>query len=280
MSPDTTSATPSLALLGAGVMGETILSGLIASGWPTDRLTATDTRPERRDELTERYGITMADNRSAAAAARVVVLVVKPQQIVDVLDEIAPVLAQGTVVISIAAGVPIELIESRLPDHAAVIRVMPNTPAQVGRGMSVISGGARATAADLELAETVMRATGEVLTLPESHQDSITAISGSGPAYIFYVVEAMIEAGVHLGVPRDVATTLTVETLYGSASLLKSTGEHPSILRERVTSPGGTTSAALRTLDDHHVRAAFIAAMDACRNRSVELAESVREQYR
>ncbi len=280
MSPDTTQPTPALALIGAGVMGETILSGLIASGWPIDRLTATDSRPDRCAELTERYGITMTDNRTAAGAAEVVVLVVKPQQLVPVLDEIAPVLADGAVVISIAAGVPIELIESRLSDHAAVIRVMPNTPAQVQQGMSVISGGARATEAHLELARTVMAATGEAISLPESYQDAITAISGSGPAYIFYVVEAMIEAGVHLGVPRDVATQLAVQTLYGSASLLKQSGEHPSILRERVTSPGGTTSAALRTLDDHRVRAAFIAAMDACRQRSEELAETVREQYR
>lgn len=280
MNPDTTRPTPALALIGAGVMGETILSGLIASGWPIDRLTATDSRPARCDELIQRYGITMSDNLTAVSAAEVVVLVVKPQQIVPVLDEIAPALARGAVVISLAAGVPIELIESRLPEHAAVIRVMPNTPAQVQQGMSVISGGARATDEHLALAESVMTATGEAIVLPESYQDSITAISGSGPAYIFYVVEAMIEAGVHLGVPRDTATLLAVQTLYGAASLLKQTGEHPSILRERVTSPGGTTSAALRTLDDNHVRAAFIAAMDACRTRSEELADAVREQYR
>ena len=268
-----------VALIGAGVMGETILSGLLRTGWSADQVIATDLRETRRAELTERYGIaTSDDNAVAVQDAAMVVLAVKPQDLIAVLDGLAPALPSAAAVVSIVAGIPTEVIESRLAPGTPVVRVMPNTPAQVGEGMSAISAGAHATDDHLATVHELMSAIGAALTVPESYQDAVTAVSGSGPAYIFAVVDAMAEAGVQLGLPRDIATTLAVQTVLGAATLLRDSGEHPAILRERVTSPGGTTAAALRRLDDHRLRAAFADAMEAARDRSRELARSAVEQ--
>ena len=261
-----------LAILGAGVMGETVLSGLLRAGWPVERILATDRRPDRQAELHEKYGVTMLENADAAARAETVIVVVKPQDMADLLAEISPTIRPGSLVVSLAAGVSIASIESGLPAGTAVVRVMPNTPAQVDEGMAAISGGAHSTQEHLDRVTEILSATGRVIAVPERYQDAVTAISGSGPAYLFFVVEAMIEAGVHLGLPRDVATELVVQTMLGSAKLLRETGEHPTVLRERVTSPGGTTAAAIRELEEHKVRAAFMIAMEAARNRSRELA--------
>jgi pyrroline-5-carboxylate reductase len=266
-----------LAILGAGVMGETLLSGLLRSGWSVDQIVATDRRVERQVELVARYGITMLENDQAVAEADTVILVVKPQDMADLLDEIRDSLKPDTLVISLAAGVDTASIEARLPDGVAVVRVMPNTPAQVDEGMAAISAGSHSDAEHLDRVTEILSATGRVVTVPERYQDAVTAISGSGPAYLFFVVEAMIEAGVHLGLPRDIATQLVVQTMLGSAKLLRETGEHPTVLRERVTSPGGTTAAAVRQLEDHKVRAAFIGAMEAARDRSRELAAAARQ---
>jgi len=265
-----------LAVLGAGVMGETVLSGLIRAGWPATRLVATDRRPERQQELAERYGVAVLDNAEAAAKVQTVVVVVKPQDMADLLTEIAPVLTASSLVVSLAAGVDTATIEASLPPGTAVVRGMPNTPAQVDEGMAAISPGSHATAEHLALVTEILSATGRVVTLPERYLDAVTAISGSGPAYLFFVVEAMIEAGVHLGLPRDTATELVVQTMLGSAKLLRQTGEHPTVLRERVTSPGGTTAAAVRQLEDHRVRAAFMGAIEAARDRSRDLAAASR----
>nr|WP_275588433.1 pyrroline-5-carboxylate reductase [Microlunatus panaciterrae] len=265
-----------MAVLGAGVMGETVLSGLLRAGWTPDQIIATDRRPDRQLELHEAYGVRMVSNAEAAAQADTIVVVVKPQDMRALLTEIAPVLKPGALVVSLAAGVDIASIEAQLPEGTAVVRVMPNTPAQVDEGMAAISPGAHSEPHHLERVTEILSATGRVLTVPESYQDAVTAISGSGPAYLFFVVEAMIEAGVHLGLPRDIATELVVQTMLGSAKLLRETGEHPTVLRERVTSPGGTTAAAIRQLEDHKVRAAFIGAMEAARDRSRQLAEDAR----
>jgi pyrroline-5-carboxylate reductase len=200
------------------------------------------------------------------------VLVVKPQDMGAVVDEIAGSVKPGALVVSLAAGITTEFLEQRLPAGTPVVRVMPNTPALVDQGMAAISPGAHCDDEHLAHAESLLSAVGKVVQVPEKHQDAVTAISGSGPAYIFYVTEAMIEAGVFLGLPRTTATELVVQTLYGAATMLRETGDHPSVLRENVTSPGGTTVAALRTLDDHKVRAAFISALEAARDRSHELA--------
>ena len=198
----------------------------------------------------------------------------KPQDMGDVLTEIAPHLRAGQLVVSLAAGITTDYIEKHIPDGIAVVRVMPNTPALVDEGMAAISAGTHCDEEHLAAAEGMLSVTGRVVRVPEKQQDAVTAISGSGPAYLFFVVEAMIEAGVHLGLPRSTATELVVQTVVGSAKLLRETGTHPTVLREQVTSPGGTTAAAIRQLEDHKVRAAFIMAMEAARDRSVALAAS------
>jgi pyrroline-5-carboxylate reductase len=261
-----------VAIFGAGVMGETLLSGLLRAGRPADQLVITERRAERAAELTEKYGVRVLDNAEAAALADTLVLVVKPQDMGGLLSEIHDHVAEGNLVVSLAAGITTTYLESRLPQGRPVVRVMPNTPALVDQGMAAISAGAHCDPEHLHEAQALLAATGKVLEVPEKLQDAVTAISGSGPAYIFYVVEAMIEAGVVLGMPRTTATELVVQTLYGAATMIKETGQHPTVLREQVTSPGGTTAAALRELDDHKVRAAFITAMEAAAKRSAELA--------
>jgi pyrroline-5-carboxylate reductase len=258
-------------------MGETVLSGLLRAGWHPDQIVASHRRPERRQELTIRYGIQMLENTKAVADAETVLLVVKPQDMSGLLADIAPAIKPGALVVSLAAGVDTAFIESRLPEGVAVVRVMPNTPAQVDEGMAAISPGSHSTQDHLDRVTEILSATGRVITVPERYQDAVTAISGTGPAYLFFVVEAMIEAGVHLGLPRSTATELVVQTMLGSAKLLRETGEHPTVLRERVTSPGGTTTAAVRQLEDHKVRAAFLGAIEAARDRSRELAAAARQ---
>jgi pyrroline-5-carboxylate reductase len=259
------------ALIGAGVMGETILAGLLRAGRPVDDLVVVEKRAEHAAELTERYGVRVASGVEAAEKADTVVVVVKPQDMADVLRELSPVLRPGQLLVSLAAGITTQFMESHVPAGVAVVRVMPNTPSLVDEGMAAISGGTHCDEAHLAEAEDLMASVGKVIRVPEKQQDAVTAISGSGPAYIFYVVESMIEAGVHLGLPRTAARDLVVQTLYGAAKMIKETGEHPTVLREQVTSPGGTTASAIRELEVHKVRAAFLAALRAARDRSVEL---------
>jgi len=261
-----------VAVLGAGVMGETLLAGLLRSGRQVDSLVVSERRPERADQLRDKYGVQVLENGAAAAAASTVVLVVKPQDMAGVLDEIRDTLRPGALVVSLAAGITTAFVEQRLVEGTPVVRVMPNTPALVDQGMSAISPGAHCDQTHLAQAESLLLSCGRVVRLVEHHLDAVTAVSGSGPAYIFYVVEAMIEAGVLLGLPRTTSTELVVQTLYGAATMLRETGEHPTVLREQVSSPAGTTIAALRQLDDHRVRAAFLTAMEAARDRSRELA--------
>lgn len=261
-----------VAIIGAGVMGETLLSGLLRAGHDPADLVVAEKRPDRAEELRERYHVEVVADLVEAAQSETVVLVVKPQDMSDVLTEIAPSMRPGQLVISLAAGITTAFIEQHLDEGVAVVRVMPNTPALVDEGMAAISPGTHCDPGHLDLAEKLLASTGRVLRVPEKQQDAVTAISGSGPAYLFFVVESMIEAGVHLGLPRSTATDLVVQTVVGSAKLLRETGDHPTVLRERVTSPGGTTAAAIRKLEDHKVRAAFITAMEAARDRSSELA--------
>jgi pyrroline-5-carboxylate reductase len=252
-------------------MGETLLSGLLRAGWAASDLLITERRPERAAELADRYGVQVLGHVEAARAADTLVLVVKPQDLESLLSEISGSLRPDALVVCIAAGITTSFVEQRLPAGVPVVRVMPNTPALVDQGMAAVSPGSYCTEEHLEHVEDLLRATGKVLRVPEYQQDAVTAISGSGPAYIFYVVEAMIEAGVLLGLPRSTSTELVVQTLYGAATMLRETGEHPTVLREQVSSPAGTTMAALRQLDDHKVRAAFLTAMEAARDRSREL---------
>ncbi len=260
-----------VAIFGAGVMGETLLSGLIRSGRPTSDLVITERRADRAAELEARYGVRVLGNAAAAECAETLVLVVKPQDMAALLGEIHGHVRPGNLVVSLAAGITTRFLEAGLPEGSSVVRVMPNTPALVDQGMAAVSRGTHCTDAHLAEAVELMSSCGRVVDVPEGHQDAVTAISGSGPAYVFYVVEAMIEAGVVLGLPRATATELVVQTLYGAATMIKETGQHPTVLREQVTSPGGTTAAALRQLDDHKVRAAFVTAIEAAAARSHEL---------
>jgi pyrroline-5-carboxylate reductase len=265
-------APKTVAIFGAGVMGSTLLSGLVRSGRDVADLVITGRNAERAEELASTSGVRLLSNVDAAQVADTLVLVVKPQDMSGLLTEIRDQVRPGALVVSLAAGITTAFLEERLPAGTAVVRVMPNTPALVDEGMAAISPGQACDEVHLVEAEELLRSCGKVLRIPEKHQDAVTAISGSGPAYIFYVVEAMIEAGVLLGLPRATSTELVVQTLYGAATMLKETRQHPTVLREQVSSPGGTTMAALRQLDDHKVRAAFVTAMEAAAERSKQLA--------
>ncbi|MBD7981667.1 MULTISPECIES: pyrroline-5-carboxylate reductase [Oerskovia] len=276
---DSPSSHTRLAVLGTGVMGETVLAGALRAGWlPTDAV-ATVRRAERGRELEERHGVTTTtDNTTAVRDAGLVVVAVKPKDVAGLLAEVSPHLGEGTVVVSVVVGLSTRFYEDRLPAGTAVVRVMPNTPSVIGSGVSAVSGGAAASDDDVTLVERLLSRTGLVVRVAEKDQNAVAALSGSGPAYVFYVVDALAEAGVLLGLTRAVALELATATVLGSARMLDETGEHPVILREKVSSPGGTTVAALRALDDGGVRAAFLTALEAARDRSEELAAALEAQ--
>jgi pyrroline-5-carboxylate reductase len=259
-----------VAILGGGKIGEALLSGLLR-GRSRDDVVVSEKHPERAAYLADRHGVVTSDVAAAVARAQVLVLAVKPQDIDVLLAELAPVVTPEHVVVSVAAGIPTRHIEDALPDGVPVVRCMPNTPALVDEAMTAIAPGAHADEAHLAAAEAVLAGVGKVVRVPESQLDAVTALSGSGPAYFFFLVEAMIDAGILLGLPRSLAADLIVQTAIGSAVMLRDSGEHPVQLREAVTSPGGTTIAAIRELEVHGVRAALLAAIEAAARRSAEL---------
>lgn len=263
-----------LTILGTGRMGEALLNGLLRSGWAQpQQVWCTVRNPDRARTLAETYGVRAdTDSASATAAADVVLLAVKPQNLRELLATVADKVHPGQLVISVAAGVPTAAIESQLPADTPVVRVMSNTPVQVDQAMSVVAAGRHARDDQLDVAAEIFAHVGRVIRLPEEHLDAVTALSGSGPAYVFLLAEAMIDAGILLGLSRDVATELIVQTLAGSAAMLRDTGRHPVELREEVTSPGGVTIAAVRKLEDAGVRAALLNAIEAARDRGRELA--------
>ncbi len=267
-----------IAVLGAGKIGEALLAGLLAAGRVAGDLVFTERHPERAAELTARLGVGSVDVAGAARHAEIVVIAVKPQDIVPVLTELAATITPGTLVVSLCAGVPLSVIEGALPEGTAVARVMPNTPMLVGEAMSAVSGGAHADDAQLAAVDKMLGSVGRVVRVPESQQDAVTALSGSGPAYFFFLVEAMIDAGILLGLPRTVAADLIVQSAFGAAVMLRESDDHPVILREAVTSPAGTTIAAIRELEKHGVRAALIAAIEAARDRSAELGRAAADR--
>ncbi|SDO94934.1 pyrroline-5-carboxylate reductase [Nakamurella panacisegetis] len=260
-----------IAILGAGKIGEALLSGVLAAGRTPESLMFTERYPARVTELTERYGVRGVSTEEAARTADVLVVAVKPQDIEPLLVSLAGSITSGTLVVSLAAGLPTSLYERHLPAGTPVVRVMPNTAMLVGEAMSAISPGTHATAAHLQLVEDLLSSVGKVVRVAETQQDAVTALSGSGPAYFFFLVEAMIDAGILLGLPRDVSTQLIIQSAVGAATMLRDSGEHPVALREAVTSPGGTTIAAIRELENHAVRAALLSAIEAAALRSVEL---------
>jgi pyrroline-5-carboxylate reductase len=260
-----------ISILGAGKMGEALLSGLLRAGWPASSVTAVVRREGRAAELRNTYGICVVSAAEAMKNATTLVVAVKPQDMAAALAEIGDLVRPDQLLISIAAGITTGFIEQRLSAQVPVVRVMPNTPALVDEAISVISAGSFAGERHLALAEELFRSVGKTARVPEVQQDAATALSGSGPAYVYYLVEAMVDAGILLGMPRKTAMELVTQAVFGAATMLRESGEHPVILREAVTSPGGTTIAAIRELENHGVRAAFLAAIEAARDRGREL---------
>lgn len=264
-----------VAFLGTGKMGEALVSGLIrAGGRNPGEIMVTARREERARELSDRHGVASSmSNQEAASWAPTLILTVKPQDMEELLDQVGSAVAEEHLVISFAAGIRTTFIEHRLTARVPVVRVMSNVPVLVDEAMSVVSPGGYAEDKHLAVAEELLGYVGRVLRLSEVHQDAVTATSGSGPAYFALLAEAMIDACILLGLSRDVATELIVQTMLGSAKMLRDTGKHPVEIREMVTSPGGTTIAAIRQLEQDGVRAAFLNAIDAARKRSAELAK-------
>lgn len=262
-----------LAVVGAGMMGEALVRGLLAAGWSPDDVVLADVRAERLAELEEALGCpTRPTGAEAAAEAEGVLLAVKPQEAPDAVGELAgDVGAQGLV--SIVAGMRIATISEHLGDDTSIVRAMPNSPARVGKGVTALAAAEEATEATRELAGAIFSVVGPVIWLDESKLDAVTALSGSGPAYVFLLAEALVEAGVALGLTREVAETLTFSTIEGAGTMLVTSGESPTTLRTQVTSPAGTTAAALGVLEATAVRAAFAEAVRAAYRRSRELAE-------
>ncbi len=263
-----------IAVLGAGKIGEALISGLLSSGWrqPAD-ISASSRRAERVQELIDRHGVgATSSNAEAAADAALVVIAVKPQDIATLLDEIHDVITPEQTVLSVAAAIPTATIEARLGPGVPVVRAMPNTPSVVHEGVAGLCAGAHADDAHVTLAEEALAHLGAVVRVPEKLMDAVTAVSGSGPAYFALLAEAMIEAGLLLGLSREISTQLVVQTMLGTAQQMRDQKMHPVELREMVTSPGGTTIAAIRELEIAGVRAAFLNAISAAMVRARELA--------
>jgi pyrroline-5-carboxylate reductase len=266
-----------IGMLGAGNMAGALIRGLLASKSVTkDQIFASDVRADHLKELEAQYGIkTFSDNVQLAAASNLVVLAVKPQVVDRVLDQMSTSFAPGTLLVSIAAGVPIRSLEARLPEHVRVIRAMPNTAAIALAGATGIAPGSRATQDDIDVTQALFAAIGRSVVLDETLIDAVTGLSGSGPAYVMVMIEALADGGVKVGLHRDTALLLAAQTVYGSAKLLLETGEHPGRLKDMVTSPGGTAIAGLHTLESGGLRRTLIDAVDSATKRAVELGEQM-----
>jgi pyrroline-5-carboxylate reductase len=253
-------------------MGEALISGLLRAGVVAPAgIVAAARRSGRAQQLRDAYGIEVMPAAAAARAGDTLVIAVKPQDMESLLDEIRPAVTPDKLIISVAAGITTAFIGGKLAGDVPVVRVMSNTPVLVDEAMSVISPGSHATEEHLRQAEQLLRPVGKVLRIPESQQDAATALSGSGPAYVYFLVEAMVDAGILLGMPRANALEMVKQAVFGAATMLRDSGEHPVLLREAVTSPGGTTINAIRELEKHGVRAAVLAAIEAARDRGREL---------
>lgn len=254
-------------------MGEALIKGILASKLVArDELIGYDLRPERRDYIKEKFGIRVASsNPELIATSDVVILAVKPQQMDELLIELSRAFDPAHLIISIVAGVTTHYIESFVKAEVAVIRVMPNTPALIGAGISAISFGSHARAKDKEVAQAIFQAIGEVVEVEEKLMDVVTAIGGSGPAYFFFLIESLTKCGIEHGLPEEVARKLANQTALGSARMVLETGEDPRVLRERVTSKGGTTEAAFGVFDRVKLGEIYSEAIDAAVKRSREL---------
>ena len=261
--------------IGAGMMAEALIGGALKMELlPAGKIVASDVNPARRSHLAQKYGVRVTgNNRDVVAWADLVVLAVKPQHASGVLAEIGPALAPEKTVLSIMAGVSTAAIESYLSPGVPVVRAMPNTPCLVGAGVSAVARGRWAGDEHAELAAALLKATGHVVRVDEGQMDAVTGLSGSGPAYVFTVIEALADGGVAEGLPRPVALELAAHTVLGAAKLLLESGDHPAVLRERVTSPAGTTAEGLLVLEDRGVRSVFARAVREAARRSKALGE-------
>jgi pyrroline-5-carboxylate reductase len=271
-----------IGFIGGGNMAAALIRGLLHSEtMAADQIRASDVKPERLAELREKYGIeTSTDNDEIVRWADVIVIAVKPQIVDRILAPIAAALKPGDLVISIAAGVPLEAFESRLPAEARVIRSMPNTAAMALAAATAISPGAHATEEDVATAKALFEAVGRCVVLDESLLDAVTGLSGSGPAYVMLMIEALADGGVKVGLGRDTALLLAAQTVYGAAKLQLETGEHPGRLKDMVTSPGGTAIAGLHTLESGGLRRTLIDAVECASNRSAELGAQMAQKLR
>ena len=271
-----------LGFLGTGNMAEALLKGILRAGvFRADAIWGSDPRKSRCEVMKERYGIAVTThNLDVVRKANLVVLSVKPQVLVSVCDEIAPHLKPRALVISVAAGVPLAVLQAHLPQGTRIVRVMPNTPALVGAGATAIAAGETATAEDLAITERIFKSVGMTVVLDEEQLDAVTGLSGSGPAYLFLVIEALSDAGVKMGLSRYNALALAAHTVLGSAKLLIETGEHPGHLKDMVTSPGGTAIAGLHTLEAGGLRTTLMNAVEAATKRSRELGEQALHSVR
>ncbi len=267
------SLTQRIAFIGAGNMTEALVRGLLKGGLAgVGQLYATDPDPERGTLMRDRYGIkTGAANRDAASWGDVVVLSVEPQVLDAVLDDLAPVIGRDTLLISVAAGYPIARVAGRVKAARRIVRTMPNTPSGVLAGVTAFAAGAEATEEDVDTVRTMFQSVGTVVQVEERLLDAVTGLSGSGPAYVYVAIEALADGGVKQGLSRAVAETLAAQTLLGAARMVLETGEHPGRLKDRVTSPGGTTIAGLHELERGRLRATLISAVEAATKRSQDL---------
>jgi pyrroline-5-carboxylate reductase len=259
-----------LSLIGGGVMGEALLSRLLARQIysPADVLVS-EPAPQRRDFLAQTYGVRVTDDNRAALNAEVLLLAIKPQVFAEVVAQLAPI-TTPLLVISILAGVPLSQLEAAFP-HCPAIRTMPNTPATVGAGMTAIAAGQRVQPQHLETCHQLLATVGDVVEVPERLMDAVTGLSGSGPAYVAIAIEALADGGVAAGLPRAIAAQLALKTVLGTSQLLAESGMHPAELKDRVTSPGGTTIAGITELEKAGMRSALISAVTAAARRSQEL---------
>lgn len=265
---------PAIGFIGGGNMAEALIKGLLAQGHPADRMLAADPSPARQALLRDTYRIAAtADNRAVAAGCRLLVLAIKPQIVPVVVPELAGTVTAEHLVVSILAGTATATLERLLGGSARVVRAMPNTPALVGCGATAVCAGRFATEADLETAAALFRAVGSVNTVSEVQMDAVTGLSGSGPAYVFTVIEALAEGGAREGLPREIALELATRTVLGAAALVAESGEDPASLRQKVCSPGGTTLAGLTALEDGKLRDALIEAVARATQRSKELGQ-------
>jgi pyrroline-5-carboxylate reductase len=260
-----------VALVGAGLIGRALLSGLLEAGYPALDLLLVTRRVDQGAHLANRYGVALCDLETAAETADIVVIAVKPQDITPVLETLRTATTPATLVLSLSAGVSIDAIERAVPEGTAVVRAMPNTALVLRESMTLVAGGKYATTKHLTAVEQLFGYVGRVMHLREQDFDAATALSGSGPAYLFYMAEALIDGGVRLGLSADRAVEMVAQTLFGAATLLRQTGEAPQRLRSDVSSPGGTTEAAVGHLDKRDMRGIIHEALEVARDRSVAL---------